>query len=56
MSRWPPGDRTASSAVEIAAIPLAVTRAASAFSSAASFSCSAVWFGVLFSRMYLRLW
>ena len=37
---------------EIAAMPLAVTRAASVFSSAASFACSAMWFGVLLRRMY----
>ena len=40
----------------MAAMPLAVTSAASPFSSAASLRCSTAWLGVLFSRMYWRSW
>ena len=55
-SRCSPGVSTVSSVVEIAAMPLAATRAASPFSIAASLACSAMCVGVLLSLMYFRSW
>lgn len=54
MRRWSPARRKANSAVEIAAMPLEATMAASVFSKAAMWADSAWWFGPLLHRVYLQ--